>query len=227
MTDDLDRNADLDNLTSIPTLNATEQQTFLRTIRENPADDTARLVYADWLQDHDAIDIATFIRLQIAYQHADDDEMLRKYRKIHGILMMMHADPKSLEMRPGGKQHDIINKPHENRAWWDRWMGSLPPAELDAIGNVWLTTNISFAQPSLAVWDNGGRRRYCHWMFSRGFLANIVCHADHWRRFGPYLVANHPIESVTVDGTSRANVAAQKAFFKKQFPTVRSWYFKL
>lgn len=30
-----------------------EQESFLRKIRENPADDTVRLVYADWLEEHD------------------------------------------------------------------------------------------------------------------------------------------------------------------------------
>jgi uncharacterized protein (TIGR02996 family) len=38
---------------------------LLQAIRENPADDLPRLVYADWLDDHDQPQRAEFIRLQI------------------------------------------------------------------------------------------------------------------------------------------------------------------
>jgi uncharacterized protein (TIGR02996 family) len=40
-------------------------QAFLQTIRESPDDDTPRLVYADWLEEHGDADRAEFIRLQI------------------------------------------------------------------------------------------------------------------------------------------------------------------
>lgn len=42
----------------------THDEAFLQAIRENPADDAPRLVYADWLEDHDQADRAEFIRLQ-------------------------------------------------------------------------------------------------------------------------------------------------------------------
>jgi uncharacterized protein (TIGR02996 family) len=37
---------------------------FLRAIRKNPDDDTARLVFADWLDEHDD-PLGEFIRVQI------------------------------------------------------------------------------------------------------------------------------------------------------------------
>ncbi len=40
-------------------------ETFLRAIREAPEDDTPRLVYADWLDEHDQPERAEFIRAQI------------------------------------------------------------------------------------------------------------------------------------------------------------------
>jgi uncharacterized protein (TIGR02996 family) len=39
---------------------------FLRAICENPDDDTVRLVYADWLDEHGELERAEFIRLQVA-----------------------------------------------------------------------------------------------------------------------------------------------------------------
>src|SRR5437762_7367117 len=41
-----------------------DEQGFLAAIREHPDDDTPRLVYADWLDDHGDADRAEFIRVQ-------------------------------------------------------------------------------------------------------------------------------------------------------------------
>jgi uncharacterized protein (TIGR02996 family) len=43
----------------------TEREAFIAAIAANPADDTARLVYADWLQEHGETRRAEFIRRQI------------------------------------------------------------------------------------------------------------------------------------------------------------------
>lgn len=66
---------------------------FLRAIRANPDDDTTRLVFADWLDEHDD-PLGEFIRVQIELEpiryridnpravelHAREDEMLRVHR---------------------------------------------------------------------------------------------------------------------------------------------------
>ncbi|VTS02303.1 Repeat-companion domain protein OS=Isosphaera pallida (strain ATCC 43644 / DSM 9630 / IS1B) GN=Isop_0391 PE=4 SV=1: LRR_6 [Gemmata massiliana] len=50
-----------------------EHDAFLRAICANPDDDTARLVFADWLQEHGEPDRAEFIRLHIEWcRHAPD-----------------------------------------------------------------------------------------------------------------------------------------------------------
>src|SRR5262249_32706484 len=43
----------------------TPEAALLQAIVENPADDAARLVYADWLEEHGDIDRAGFIRVQV------------------------------------------------------------------------------------------------------------------------------------------------------------------
>lgn len=45
---------------------------FLLDIIENPADDTPRLVYADWLEDHGEPERAEFIRLQVELAHLEE-----------------------------------------------------------------------------------------------------------------------------------------------------------
>ena len=40
------------------------EEAFLRAIVDRPGDDTPRLVYADWLDDHDASARAAFLRAE-------------------------------------------------------------------------------------------------------------------------------------------------------------------
>jgi uncharacterized protein (TIGR02996 family) len=65
---------------------------FLRAIRANPDDDTSRLVFADWLDEHDD-PLGEFVRVQVELEpirfrvddpravelHAREDELMRKY----------------------------------------------------------------------------------------------------------------------------------------------------
>src|SRR2546430_569314 len=66
---------------------------FLRAIRANPDDDTARLAFADWLDEHDEPDRAEFVRVQIELEpvrfridnpravelHAREDALMRQH----------------------------------------------------------------------------------------------------------------------------------------------------
>jgi uncharacterized protein (TIGR02996 family) len=51
--------------------------TFLADIRENPEDDAARLVFADWLEDNDDPDRAEFIRLQVRLARLSEHDPAR------------------------------------------------------------------------------------------------------------------------------------------------------
>jgi uncharacterized protein (TIGR02996 family) len=50
-----------------------QEEAFLRAIAENPEDDTHRLVYADWLEEHDQSERAELIRVQIALVDPPED----------------------------------------------------------------------------------------------------------------------------------------------------------
>jgi uncharacterized protein (TIGR02996 family) len=65
---------------------ADQREAFLKTIIENPQDDTPRLVFADWLEEHGEHgepERAEFIRLQCGLYHTDrhsrEDELKRKW----------------------------------------------------------------------------------------------------------------------------------------------------
>ena len=51
------------------------RKAFLAAIRENPEDDTPRLVYADWLDDNGDRDRAEFIRVQIELARLREDDV--------------------------------------------------------------------------------------------------------------------------------------------------------
>lgn len=50
-----------------------DESAFLAALQANPADDTARLVYADWLDEHDQPDKAEYLRLVASLVHGCED----------------------------------------------------------------------------------------------------------------------------------------------------------
>src|SRR5438477_7332783 len=74
----------------------TERETFLRAICDNPADDTARLVFADWLEEHGDAARAEFIRVevQLANRNPDDENDDRRRAALfarRAALLKAHA----------------------------------------------------------------------------------------------------------------------------------------
>ena len=74
----------------------TERETFLRAICDDPADDTARLVFADWLEEHGEAARAEFIRVevQIANRNPDDENDDRRRAVLfarRAALLKAHA----------------------------------------------------------------------------------------------------------------------------------------
>src|SRR5439155_15143566 len=52
----------------------TTERALLAAIREDPEDDAARLVYADWLEEQGQADRAELIRVKVRARRADGDE---------------------------------------------------------------------------------------------------------------------------------------------------------
>jgi uncharacterized protein (TIGR02996 family) len=61
---------------------------FLAAIIDAPDDDTHRLIFADWLEDHRQIDRAEFIRLQIQFAATRDQSLRKRIR----ALLDAHAE---------------------------------------------------------------------------------------------------------------------------------------
>src|SRR5262249_40352521 len=64
------------------------EEGFLADIRDNPDDDTTRLIYADWLDDHGESARAELIRVQVELARLDQDDptWADLDRQVRGIL---------------------------------------------------------------------------------------------------------------------------------------------
>lgn len=109
-----------------------EADALLDAIFDNPDDDTPRLVYADWLQEHGHEDYAQFIRLavQLARQTLPHDERTRLRRQRHLLgREIVKAYPEAVSVIAARHPPDGI--PWEDRAieaaeFVNGWQGSWP-----------------------------------------------------------------------------------------------------
>ena len=62
-----------------------DEATFLDALKANPADDTARLVYADWLDEHNEPQKAEYVRLVVAYTLQEGDLAKMGEKRLLGI----------------------------------------------------------------------------------------------------------------------------------------------
>jgi uncharacterized protein (TIGR02996 family) len=68
-----------------------EQERLLAAVCENPDDDSIRLVFADWLEDHDDPQRAEFIRTQIALARSPEAADVKALRAREAALLKEHA----------------------------------------------------------------------------------------------------------------------------------------
>src|SRR5262245_32494521 len=78
-----------------------KEQAFLQAIAESPDDDTPRLVFADWLDDHGDPARAEFIRVQIELaSQPGDDTRRRALQDREEDLLRAHEDEWRARLAP-------------------------------------------------------------------------------------------------------------------------------
>jgi uncharacterized protein (TIGR02996 family) len=86
-----------------------QHEAFLRAIFDAPADDTPRLVYADFLQEHGDEDRAAYIRYECELaQLSEDDPQTELLRAQVARLRQLHSSPTSW---PWGDEHTVRGFP--------------------------------------------------------------------------------------------------------------------
>ncbi len=76
-----------------------EREALLRAVCDNPDDDTPRLVFADWLQEHGDEARAEFIRVQIEIARGGDNSELKERER---VLLATHGERWSAPLRETG-----------------------------------------------------------------------------------------------------------------------------
>jgi uncharacterized protein (TIGR02996 family) len=85
-----------------PKRTLTSEEALLRAIRESPADDGPRLIYADWLDENGQPDRAEFIRLQVRLVDMDeDDPQWQPFKQREWELVTVHGDAWRGNLRSG------------------------------------------------------------------------------------------------------------------------------
>jgi uncharacterized protein (TIGR02996 family) len=78
-----------------------EERAFFDRIRDEPADDGPRLIYADWLEENGQPDRAEFVRLQVALDRLPDDDPRRtELRERERVLLEANEKRWSANMAP-------------------------------------------------------------------------------------------------------------------------------
>lgn len=151
-----------------------DEQALLRAVLADPADDTPRLVYADWLQDHDQAERAEFIRVQL--------ELSRKElcSACHEVSHL--GTPAGSACRCGGC---LLNE--RVRVLFNRncaaWFGSLPGS---------LKYRIRGRLPGFDTTEE-----ITYW-FDRGFAEVVRCPAAVWIACADLILAAHPVRKVSL-----------------------------
>jgi len=173
---------------------AAEREGLLRDVPEDPADDGARLRFADWCEDAGQYDRAEFIRLQIALWNAARDCSCGRNDGVHLRSGGQHTN--------GGCAADKLR--------WPPGDGRTRQARI--VERELLDANVRWAEPAARACGIGGGAHadYGHsggtggfrWEWRRGFLDSISLPLAAFMAGGyalpRRLFAEHPITAVTL-----------------------------
>jgi uncharacterized protein (TIGR02996 family) len=163
---------------------------FLADICASPADDTPRLVYADWLNENGQGERAEFIRVQVELAKAravvevvEGGFLFYAGRRFDGPAVIEEGAGRDLlPLRLRARE---LLKAHE-----DGWLeGLLPGLEL-------LNLLDDDERGPGAEWWDGKARLETHHAWRRGFVAEVSLTLADWLAHGPALVRAAPLERV-------------------------------
>lgn len=163
----------------------TDRESFLKAICEQPADDTARMVFADWLEEHGEPERAEFVRLQIALARVVCEweaagkqpcERWNAERPVYRMMTICPACQRGFRLRDRERE---LNTAKNNLAWGSAralWAAGL---KMPYVGVLGLPNHVGE-------------------VFSRGFVSAVSLPCDAFVRHAEALFRAHPIESVTL-----------------------------
>lgn len=159
----------------------TDAAALLAAILADPADDTARLVYADWLEENDQPERAEFIRVQVELArlepwHFPSDCTLPITSPHYGQCEECKRWSGAKETLCRRERELIYGVPKPGSYNWDGWVPK------------------GFGLDYPAGTERLGHRA----TLSRGFVSALACTWDAWRTHADAITRAQPIERVTL-----------------------------
>lgn len=166
-----------------------EERALRAAIIAHPDDDTARLVFADWLQEHDQERRAEFVRVQVAIAARRRDEPPAKDSAwLAGYRLALHREESILAM---------LNESH------CRCMLCLQEQEKWLLGPE-VAGTLALPRPPIPHFEYEWFRKPYWWAnelrIGRGFLTAVRCGAKTWLEHGDALRLCEPVTRVTWTG---------------------------
>lgn len=146
----------------------TDGDLLLKAILENPAEDTPRLVYADWLEEQGQGERAAFIREAVQYPHCE-------------FVRLTGGDPFQLLGIPEPGRGVVVGPPSDD------------PLVNDANRRTWMwgeTEDFGCVVHDMV--------RELDYRVDRGFVCGVRCKSEAWLKWADALTAAHPVERVTL-----------------------------
>ena len=160
---------------------------FLRDICEHPEDDTPRLIFADWLEDHGEPERAEFIRVQCELAAWNRECCCHIFESKPGNTTPQCAncfDRETMSRRERGLLRGVSSSFKLNVCEW--------------VPGWWVTGSMFFEDGSVDfVKPFSDRVKLCAY-FRRGFVASISLTLDDFMKYALSLFREHPITEVTL-----------------------------
>lgn len=167
---------------------------LLRAVCEDPADDTLRLVLADWLDDNGEEWRAEFIRTQV--RMAQLRSLITDERDNIGLGWSLPKEQASELLRLSGCEARLLTG---SVGLWSAWEGC--PG-----------TRAEFLHPH----DFHEQRQadaMLRFLFRRGFVSEVRLKLSDWLAHGPAIVLAAPVEAVVLAGKSPGVTEDSPAFW--------------
>lgn len=159
-----------------------DRAALLRAIIDNPDEDTARLVYADCIEEEGDDARAEFIRVQVKL--ATMPEPLRAKKLQVAIRITEELIDDSWALRAVENPEPTIR---------ERRREVLADRELELLDANWCAWRFDLP-PDLRPFLLGAIRA----MYRRGFISRLTCTWDQWQAHGAAIVAEHPVTDLLI-----------------------------
>ena len=173
---------------------------LLKAILKNPACDTARLVYADWLQENGEGDRAEFIRLQVGLSKVDETVLqlasMMLEKEVERGRPLFTAEP-GTPLWNRRRERELLYGPHASGLCRNH--------------TAWAGRAASFVLPQNAE---------VAYRFERGFIVTVFCRGARWLQYGDEILTQHPVKKVMITSWASHPEILEDRYLEDRWPGI-------